>query len=259
MDESKSLDRRLQFLIVGVAIVGGGLYANFNTSQKGLLSPVVLGQVQAQSNYSPFAPLLALKSKSLDSILPDLGRVLGLATETPAKIEKDEPPKAKPTVSGSSSLPAQAGKSSLPDSNNQTPSNPSNSNVSSSATSGNSSSSNSTTSNPTPTYTNSQQAVEDVSIVVLGYLKNGSHEVLYNLMSADFKNTFSKDDFVASFSGASAIASAAPVGAPKIYGASSEWAEQTVNLTLGNGASQRYLNVYHLENRAWTLFGTEEQ
>ena len=111
----------------------------------------------------------------------------------------------------------------------------------------------------TVSYTTAQQAVEDASNIVLGYLKSGSYGVLYNLMSADFKSTFSKNDFENSFIGSTAVSSGQVSGAPKVYGANNEWAEQATTLFLTDGSSQKYLNVYHLENSAWTLFGTEEQ
>ena len=108
-----------------------------------------------------------------------------------------------------------------------------------------------------------QQAVEDGTSLVITDLKSGSYAALYNLMSADFKNTFSLEDFVSSFAGAARVAGGTVISTPRIYGANSEWAEQSIRLNLSDGSVQNYLNIYHLEgsgaNSAWTLFATQDQ
>ena len=77
-------------------------------------------------------------------------------------------------------------------------------------------------------------------------------------MSQDFKDTFSQSDFVSSFSGA-AVTYGLTLSTPKVYGTENGWAEEQVSLTLSDGTSQKYLNIYHLENGAWTLYATEDQ
>lgn len=115
------------------------------------------------------------------------------------------------------------------------------------------------------TLTASQQAVEDVTNVVVNDLKTGNFSSLYNLMSEEWKETLSvsQADFVSALSGSDPIASVAITSEPKIYGDNNEWAEQSVSFTLSSGSVQNYLNIYHQEgtggSSAWTLFATLDE
>lgn len=252
MANHKSWFNRLAFLVVSLAIVSGALYGYLSPeTSPAFISPVVLGAL-SDSGRSPFAGLLALKPPSLTQVLPDLGKILGVTTTNtlpPAKAKKNLSPTLN--LSGTSALSAPTPS---PTSTAEAPS-------TSSSSSGSfpDSSTNATAGSATTAYTSSQQAVEDTTNLVVSYLKAGNYSGLYNLMSQDFKNTFSKDDFVGSFNGSGTVSSGQILAAPKVYGINNEWAEQSLSLNLASAGSQKYLNVYHFETGAWTLFGTEEQ
>lgn len=113
--------------------------------------------------------------------------------------------------------------------------------------------------------TDSQLAVEDVTNVVLNDMKSGNFAALYNLMSEEWKETFSvsREDFVNTLSQSASIKEVSITSAPNIYGANNEWAEQSVRFALPDGSAQNYSNLYHWEgtgaNSAWTLFGTRDE
>lgn len=262
-------DRRSLFRFSAVVVilgVSGGLLSNFyyskGNTRGGFVSPVVFGkavQGKEKVGFSPFALLFKNKNNEADKTSPvspsttlsfsgggetnpKAGNVLG---ESTASVND------APSVNGTNQTTATSGSS------NTTTSSSSSSSSSGSFNSGGNSSS--TLGNRPVTLTATQQAVEDVTNVVTGYLKSANYPALYNLMSTDFKNTFSPEDFVSSFSGSGVISSTSIILSPKIYGASSEWAEEGVKLNLSDGSSQSYLNIYHLENSAWTLFATQDQ
>ncbi len=112
---------------------------------------------------------------------------------------------------------------------------------------------------PTPILTGDQISVSNTGQLVISYLVSKRYADLYNLMSQDFKATFSESDFVGSLANSTDISAGVLVGLPKVYGASSEWSEQSEDLTLKDGSIKRYLLVMRKENGVWTLYGTEDQ
>lgn len=245
--------------LVIVLAIASGFGLNFLNPNKQIdfISPTVFAR-QARDNsrggLSPFGILSSQNNKTaLGSTAKDLsylnqvkkvvGSVLGESTKNtnPASTIAGGPVAAVSSGASSSSA------------NSATSMNDRGSSNSSSSSSSNASSVSGTTS-----LTTTQQAVQDVTFVVLNYLKTGNYTALYNLMSADFKNTFNLDDFVASFS--SSVATDASVTSdPRIFGANNEWGEQAIKLVLADGTNQNYLNIYHFESNAWTLYATQDQ
>lgn len=240
MNENNRLSLRFYLWSIFLVILTSFAFDRFFSPDSAkFVSPVVFGQTGPanQTKKSPFAFLFGSKT------FPIKANVLGFQT---GAVSSGQPS----VVRGSSSDPT------------------SSSSTVSSSSSDSSSQTASTTPTPTPlvsnsssstTLTSSQQAVEDVSNLVVSLLVNGRYENLYNLMSLEFKNTFSLEDFVGSFTGSVKVVNGATTTAAKIYGASNDWAEQPVSLNLANGTTQKYLDIYHLENGSWTLFATEDQ
>ena len=261
MEEKGDLFRRLVFLSLFLAIVSGfGLNYFQRGSALKFVSPVVFGSEvkKNQADSSPFAFLLARTGKSTGERINDLlGNVLGFSVQPPVELLGKEAVGAKsPTVSGSTSSDTSSSGVASSGSSSNTSSSTSNSSDSSSTSGSNSSSS---LSSGTDDLNSFQKAVDDVSDLVISYLRTGSYAALYNLMSQDFKNTFSQDDFVGSFAGSVAVVSGSTSSTPKVYGTNNDWAEEQVLLILADGNSQKYLNIYHSENGSWTLYGTEDQ
>lgn len=263
MDGTRNWWRRLSFFILFISLIAGGFYAydNFRPAGRGFVSPVVFGD--QGSSFSPFSSLLGDKSSGFLASVSDLGKVLGIKTDSspvtgaPGSAEKS-------TVDGSNVAPlTNPAAGSLSGLSNIQPagSNTTSTNTSSNSVSSNSDSSSSSTSvsNSSSNYTSSQQAVEDTSYVVINYLKSGSYSALYNLMGREFKDTFAEADFVGGFVGALTVVSGTVTTAPEINAKNPEWAQQEISLGLVGGSLQRYLNIYHLENSAWTLFGTQDR
>lgn len=240
-----------KWLLVVVAAVGLGYVLNVSRdeSPKGFVSPTVFARESGQKSKSDFSPFGLLFNRSLKP---------GLISPSSSSSLVNPSPKQVGNVLGQS-VSSRDGSTS----NSQTSgSNPSSSTTSSptsnSTTSSSSNSAPTITSGETGSLSTAEQAVQDVTAVVLDDLKTGNYTALYNLMSVDFKNTFSLEDFVASFPPV-LVSSGSLAGDPKIFGSDNEWAEQSVKLVLSDATSQNYLNIYHLENTAWTLYATQDQ
>lgn len=275
-------DRFLKFfiLVVFLGSLVGFLFNYYSGSPKsGFVSPVVFGKGSAYKvkSPSPFSNLFdkLVPQSSRSSQYPvsgssylarsdtKTGAILG---ETTTSVNRDS---LSNSDQGRNNINSGTSNSSTSTSAVSSTSTASSTSVTSSVSnndSGNSivDSTSQTQANTTATVlTGSQQAVEDVTNLVSGYLKSQNYVALYNLMSSDFKNTFSLEDFVSSFSGSPTITVSNITATPKIYGANNEWAEQSIRLTLADGSVQNYLNIYHLEgtviNSAWALFATQDQ
>lgn len=251
-------------LVAALGVVLGFIFNYYRGSRTlGFISPIVLAKELGGKNKTVTSPfgLLFNRDKKSKVISPSgslslagpvnvqVGRILGQSTTS-----QNETVLTNPVVSASATS----------TSANSSPSNTSAS-TTQTAASTTSTSVNTATTITAPTtisLTATQQAVADVTNVVLGYLKSGNYTSLYNLMSADFKNTFTAEDFVVSFS-SSSVSSGSVAADPRIFGANNEWAEQSIKLVLNDGSSQSYLNIYHwennLQNYAWTLYATQDQ
>ena len=261
------------FVVIMLGISSGFIFNYYyGTNRKtGLASPVVYGKdisKLAETPLSPFAALFKTKSRQAEKVeVPPASGTLSYFGNLPKEAKSGAvlgEGAVNTSLSNEAPSPANSPASEAPNSNlqnsintsNNSPGSSNNYNSDSVQTNSNSSTSTSTSQDA---LTSAQQAVEDVTNVVIGYLKSRNYNALYNLMSADFKNTFSLEDFISSFVSATGISNGALTESPKIYGENSQWAEQPIRLSLSDGSSQNYLNVYHLENSAWTLFTTQDQ
>lgn len=93
---------------------------------------------------------------------------------------------------------------------------------------------------------------------VTGLLISRDFPELYRMMSNEFKEVFSEDAFVSSFSSSIDVTSGQLIGSPMVYGADQEWAEQVEELTLNDGTVKKYSLIFHKEEGQWLLYGTEE-
>ncbi|MCL5004253.1 MAG: hypothetical protein M1352_03195 [Patescibacteria group bacterium] len=238
-----SLKFLLVILVLGTPV--GFLVAYFLAPYSpSLISPASMGRL------SPFASILS-SAQSTDS-----GMVLGSSVRDSTLSAARLPSQSRPIRPMVAPTPAPA----APFADNSAPS--TSSDVS------NSGSSNVTTvagnSAEDQPIGSTEQVVEDSTNLVITYLKGAENadgvplDHLYNLMSQDFKTTYSEAEFALSFSGAQAVVGGVSDSVPKIYGANNDWAEQSIKLTLSDGATQEYTAVFHFENGGWKLYATEE-
>ena len=118
------------------------------------------------------------------------------------------------------------------------------------------------TSTPTPTSTllsPNQTSVMAGSQDVINLLVSRDFQKLYDLMSAEFKSVFSKEDFISSFSSSVDVRLGELTGVPVVYGGNLEWGEQLTKLTLNDGTVKKYLLIFHRESNVWKLYGTEDK
>lgn len=115
---------------------------------------------------------------------------------------------------------------------------------------------------PTPTsipLTPNQTSVIAGSQDVINLLVSRDFQKLYDLMNAEFKSVFSKEDFISSFSSSTDVSSGELIEVPVVYGGNLEWAEQLTKLSLNDGTIKKYLLIFHRENNVWKLYGTEDK
>ena len=94
---------------------------------------------------------------------------------------------------------------------------------------------------------------------VTNLLVSRDFQKLYDLMSAEFKSVFSKEDFISSFSSSVDVSLGELTGTPTVYGGNLEWGEQLTKLTLNDGTVKKYLLIFHRESSVWKLYGTEDK
>ena len=98
---------------------------------------------------------------------------------------------------------------------------------------------------------------------VINLLVSRDFQKLYDLMSAEFKSVFSKEDFISSFSSSTDVSLGELTGVPVVYGGNLEWGEQLTKLSLNDGTVKKYLLIFHresnVESNVWKLYGTEDK
>ena len=93
----------------------------------------------------------------------------------------------------------------------------------------------------------------------VGEALEASASALYQLISGDFQETFSQEDFdQAVVEAGIEIDSVTIVEEPLIFGVDGEWAEATLELSTSGGSAQRFKVIFKKENGLWRIFGTEE-
>lgn len=120
------------------------------------------------------------------------------------------------------------------------------------------------TATPTPSVTGTpmssvEKAVVGTTQAVVGLLVSQNFAGLYDLMSLEFREVFSEEDFVSSFSSSLSVTGGEVLDHPAIYGADEEWSEQSLRLILADGTQKTYLLIFHREDDSWRLYGTEDQ
>lgn len=86
-------------------------------------------------------------------------------------------------------------------------------------------------------------------------LEKNDLPLTYDLLGGDLKAIFTKDDFFQSSFSFPGILQARIVSGPKVFG---EWSEFIVEVVLEDRSEKNYFVVFHLEDREWKLFGTQE-
>lgn len=242
-------------LVVVLSVVSGFVFNYYRGSPTlGFISPIVLVKELGWKNKPPLSPFGLLFNRDQKTKLVSPAGSLSLANSTNKQAGSVL---GQSTTGGNefvSTNPAVTASAASTSSNSST----SNTTASTTQTVASTTSTSSNTATATTFLTDTQKDVQDKTNVVLEYLKGGYYTELYKLMSADFRNTFSLEDFVASFS-SSVVSSGSIVADPRIFGTNNEWAEQSVRITLADGSIQNYLNIYHLESTAWTLYATQDQ
>lgn len=110
------------------------------------------------------------------------------------------------------------------------------------------------TATPTPALTADQQQVESQAALWGAYLVAGNYAALYQMMSQEFRQSFSLVDFQNGLAGGSAVSRLELQGTPQVDG---DWAEAPVKVIRLNGHTATYKTVFHRESGSWYLFGTE--
>jgi hypothetical protein len=99
-----------------------------------------------------------------------------------------------------------------------------------------------------------EEAIEEINDVL-----ESTASALYQLVDESFKETFSQEEFEAAVAAAGIeIEQVMVVEEPRIFGVDGEWAEAVLEISVSDGASQKFRVIFKKEDGLWRIFGTEE-
>mgnify|MGYP001602305181 CR=1 FL=1 len=110
---------------------------------------------------------------------------------------------------------------------------------------------------PTPTLAPPVQEAKNLAEATGEDFVLKDYSDLYENMSAEFKKTYSLNDFQQSIGTGLIVTKTELVGVPVIFGTGGEWSKVTMRFYLANGQTQLYSIIFHRESNKWTIYGTE--